>query len=385
MGQTLDHARIAYRTYGQLNAGKSNAVLVFHALTGSHNASGVMTSVPGVPNLWTPECHTGWWSEWIGPGQAIDTNRYFVICANYLGGCYGSTGPSSIDLATGRPWGSRFPRIMLQDIVDSQMALLDHLGIDRLLTVVGASLGGMMALDVASRYSDRTRGAIPIASGMRSTMLTRLLNLEQILAIEHDPNFRGGDYYDGPLPHQGMRLARMIAHKSFISLQHLEERSGATIVQQDGDLHWYRMQHQIESYMLHQGRKFVQRFDANTYLRLMDAWQAFDLCADAKRRGLRNPFETCRNHEFLIFSIDSDVCFYPEEQAKIVNELKAVGNKPRYVTIHSEKGHDSFLLECEAYRPHVEYMLSNLLAQAEGEDAMQRRIEQETAAHTWFI
>ncbi|MEO6908516.1 MAG: alpha/beta fold hydrolase, partial [Abditibacteriaceae bacterium] len=198
-GARLSHAQLAYETYGTLNENGDNAVLVFHALTGSHHAAGFTESLPAqagksAQSFWTEECRVGWWNEFIGPGKSIDTDRFFVICANYLGGCYGSTGPSSIDPETGNSYGSRFPKITVADIADSQMRLADHLGITRLHTVVGASLGGMLALSVATRYPKRVQTVIPIATCWRVPPLQRLLNFEQIFAIESDASFNRGDY-----------------------------------------------------------------------------------------------------------------------------------------------------------------------------------------------
>ena len=179
-GATLAPVTLAYETYGRLNEAKSNAVLVFHALTGSQHAAGHNAAVPGVGDLWTSECQAGWWDGFVGPGKALDTNRFHVICANYVGGCYGSTGPSSISPATGKPYGSAFPRITFSDIVDSQIRLLDHLGIGQLYATVGASIGGLLCLSLATRYPDRVRVVIPVGSGLTVTPLQRIHNFEQI-------------------------------------------------------------------------------------------------------------------------------------------------------------------------------------------------------------
>jgi len=363
-GGTLPEVTLAYQTWGELSPERDNAVLVFHALTGSQNASGFNPTVPGVEHLWTDECQQGWWSGWIGPGLAIDTNRLFVICANYLGGCYGSTGPSSINPQTGRRYGGSFPIVTVGDIVDSQVHLLEHLGIRRLLAVVGASLGGMLAIDFCVRYPTHVRGCIPIATGTRSTTLTKVMNFEQIFAIEEDEHFNRGDYYDGPPPIKGMQLARMIAHKTFVSLDFMDLRASMQTRQASDDLKGYQLNSALESYMLHQGKKFVKRFDANTYLRLLTAWQIFELQKTAPDGKLATALKPCRDIEFTIFSIDVDVCFWPEEQAELEAALKEVGAKVVYVTLHSEKGHDSFLLEPEIFRPHVEYKLNHLMTSA---------------------
>ncbi|MGC1480418.1 MAG: homoserine O-acetyltransferase, partial [Chthoniobacterales bacterium] len=346
-GEELVGVELAYETYGDLNASRDNAVLVFHAMTGNQHAAGFRDSVPGVEEHWTADCHEGWWDGFIGSGKALDTDGLFVICVNYLGGCYGSTGPASVNPATGRHYGKAFPRITLTDIAASHMAVIDSLGIDCLHAVVGASVGGMLALEVATRYPDRVRTVIPISTGLAVTPLQRILNLEQAFAIESDPNFRGGDYYDGEPPDRGLALARMIAHKTFISLRMLSERARGEVVGGGEELTNYTVTSPEESYMLHAGRKFVRRFDANSYLRILEAWQRFDLLAGSGASDLVELFERCRGQRFLTFSIDSDVSFYPEEQAEMVAVLKSAGVETVRMTVHSEKGHDSFLLEPE--------------------------------------
>lgn len=358
-GEALAPATLAYETYGTLNANRDNAVLVFHALSGSQHAAGYTPSIPGVGDRWTEEVQSGWWDDFIGPGRGLDTDAFFVICANYLGGCYGSTGPGSMEPRTGRPYGPRFPQLTMADIVDSQLALLDHLGIGTLHAAVGASLGGLLALSLATRWPERVRTVIPFATGVRTTPLQRLHNLEQICAIEADPAFRGGDYYDGVPPDRGLALARMIGHKTFVSLEAMEERARTEIVRRDDSLAWYQLRSSLESYMLHQGRKFVRRFDANTYLRILDAWNRFDLAREAVASDLVALFQRCRKQSYLIFTIDSDACYHPEEQAYLAEILKKAGVNATRITVHSDKGHDSFLLEPQLYRPFLRAALQN--------------------------
>jgi homoserine O-acetyltransferase/O-succinyltransferase len=357
-GESLPSVTLAYETYGTLSPGKDNAILLFHALSASHHAAGFNPSVPGVEALWTEECQAGWWDAFIGPGRALDTNRFFVVCANYLGGCYGSTGPSSVNPLTGAWYGGAFPRVSLADIVDSQVRLLDHLGIGRLHAVAGGSLGGMMGMSLGTRYPERVHIVIPIASGCDVTSLQRIFNFEQIYAIEQDPAYQGGNYYDGPRPVRGLCAARMISHKSFVSLNALEERARGEIISHEDDFGFYRLTHPIESYMLHQGRKFVSRFDANTYLRIINAWNTFDLAADAGAADAVEALSACANHRYMVFSIDSDVCFYPDQQQHLTQTLKAAGVPHRRITIHSEKGHDAFLLEPELLSPHLAHALN---------------------------
>lgn len=358
-GQSLPEVTIAYETYGELTPNSDNAILIFHALTGSQHAAGHCASVPGVGERWTSECQTGWWDSFIGPGKAIDTDRFFVIAANYLGGCYGSTGPSSLDPRTDAPYGSAFPEIGFCDTVDANVRLVEHLGIERLHAVIGASTGGVMCLSLATRYPDMVDIVIPIASGARLTALQTIHNLEQIVAIESDPAFAGGDYYgSSSQPDDGLALARMIGHKTFVSLGWLEQRARSEVPAHDGP-GTHRIESPLESYMWHQGRKFIGRFDANSYLLNMKAWQSFDLAAEAGVDDLIALFTLSTKHHYMVFSIDSDVCFYPEEQDDLVTYLKASHVPHRRITVHSEKGHDSFLLEPRLFAPHLRDTLSN--------------------------
>lgn len=358
-GESIGPAVIAYETYGRLNRKRNNAVLVFHALSGSQHAAGVNRAVPGVGERWTDECHVGWWDDFIGPGKGIDTDEFYVVCANYIGGCYGSTGPGSKDPRTGKPYGPRFPQLTIADIVDSQLALLDHLRIEQLHATIGASLGGLMALSLASRHPERVRTVIPFATGATITPLQRIHNFEQICAIESDPHFHGGDFYEGPPPDRGLALARMIGHKTFVSLTTLEERARVEVVRRDDTLAWYQLRSPIESYLLHQGQKFVKRFDANSYLRILDAWQRFDLVREAVAADLVSLFQRCRTQNYLVFTIDSDSCFYPDEQAHLHSALKQAGVDATRITVHSDKGHDSFLLEPHLYRPFLRSALTD--------------------------
>lgn len=355
-GEQLYPVQLAFETYGELNSTRDNAILVFHALSGSQHAAGYNTAVRGIGGRWTEECYVGWWEEFIGPGKAINTDEFFVICANYLGSCYGSTGPSSID-STGTEYGSRFPSISLSDVVDSQLKLLDKLGIRRLHAVAGGSLGGMLCLNLALRYPDRVDIVIPIASGLKTTALQRIHNFEQICAIENDLNFRGGDYYRGSKPERGLALARMIGHKTFVSLDMMEERSRGEIVQTRGPALSYKLSHSLESYMLYQGHKFVSRFDANSYLRIMEMWQGADLLNQCGADDWADAFARCRRQSFTVFSIDSDVCYYPEEQQELVSILRNAGVNNRHITVHSQKGHDSFLLEPDLFGPYIAHTL----------------------------
>lgn len=358
-GSTLPGITVAYETWGELNSDGSNAILLFHALSGSHHAAGHNPHIPGIGDLWQPELHAGWWEKMIGPGKAIDTDIFFVICPNYLGGCYGSTGPASTNPATGKPWGASFPSVSAADQVNAVARLLDSLGIETLHGLVGPSVGGLVATTFATRLPERVQTVINIAAGFKTTVLNKLILFEQILAIENDPDFNGGDYYGKKPPLYGLALARMISHKTFVHLDAIENRARRDIIQPDDVLAWYRVQDQFQSYMLHQGKKFVQRFDANTYLRIIDLWSRYNAVAEGDAETPEELFAPCAaaGQKWLVFSIDSDFCFYPEEQSELVSHLESAGVEAMHITVHSTKGHDSFLLEPELYTPHMAWAL----------------------------
>ena len=356
-GETLGPVTLAYETYGKLAPARDNAILVFHALTGSQHAAGFNAAVPGVGERWNEECQDGWWDLFVGPGRVVDTDRFFVVCANYLGGCYGSSGPASPRSDGGEWWGPDFPRVAFADVVDSQLRLLDHFGIERLYAVVGASTGGMACLSLATRYPQRVSRVVPIASGLATTPLQRVQNFEQIVAIQSDPEFRGGRYAPGAGPRRGLALARMISHKLFVSLRDMEQRSSAAIEPVAEAEGWYGVRHPLESYMLHQGLKLPPRFDANSYLRILDAWQSFDLLREGGASGFAELFARCRHQRYLQFTIDSDMCFAPEEQLRLELVLEEAGIENVRVTVHSTKGHDSFLVEPHLYGPQLKFFL----------------------------
>jgi homoserine O-acetyltransferase len=359
VGGKLPRFTLAYEMYGRLNTDASNVILLFHAMTGTQHAAGINRQVPGLDGRWTNEVHEGWWNGFIGPGAALDTRKFCVLCVNYLGGCSGSTGPASINPATGKHWGPHFPVLRMRDIVDSQMKLLDRLGVRKLHAVVGASLGGFLGQLLATRYPVRVNTVVCIGTGVETTTYQRIINFEQITAIEGDPDFKGGAYYDGARPDIGLALARRIAHKTFISLDTLRERARSEVVSHKPPYGWYEMNHPVESYMYRQGEKFVRRFDANSYLRILDAWQWFDLAGEAGARDFRELFERCGEQEWLVFSIDSDLMFQPLEQAKLVTLLKKAHVPVTWMTAHSDKGHDSFLLEPRLYSPHLHHVLGD--------------------------
>lgn len=356
-GQAFGPVTLAYETYGELNVQKNNAILVFHALSGSQHVLGFNPEVPGINDRWIEECKTGWWDDFVGPGKTVDTDKFFIICINYFGGCYGTTGPSSINPETGKEYGGDFPQFSLGDIVDSQIPLFDHLGIKKFHAAIGSSLGGMMVMNFSTRYPERVSRVIPVATGIESTTLTRAHNLEQILAIENDPNFCNGHYYDGPAPLRGLALARMISHKTFLSLQAMEARMSEKCEQEHDEFSWYKIKTPLESYILHQGRKFLRRFDANTYLYLIAAWTNYNLARDHGVKSYKEVFNKCTNQKYLVFSIDSDCCFYPDEQTFLFNKLQESEINSEYISVSSNKGHDSFLLEPELYSGPIKRLL----------------------------
>lgn len=358
-GDTLEHIDIAYQTWGTLNAEKSNAILLNHALSGTPHACGYNPTGSETNDLWKEELHQGWWNEFIGSGKVFDTDRFFIISANYLGGCYGSTGPSSINPATGKAYGSSFPSLCISDQAHAFHSLVKSFGICHLHAVVGPSVGGLISLAYATLFPETVTNVISLASGYKTTVLNRLILFEQILAIENDPHFQGGDYYEGEKPNYGLALARMISHKTFVHLDAIERRARSDVRQDPETLAWYKVKDPFQSYMLHQGKKFVKRFDANTYLRIIDMWSNFDACKIAKKANPEQLFAACKHQKYLIFSIDSDFCFYPEEQAELVKHLENNNIPVMHITVHSDKGHDSFLLEPALYSPHLSYALNS--------------------------
>jgi len=243
------------------------------------------------------------------------------------------------------------------------MQLLDHFGISTLHAVIGSSIGGLLCLSLATLYPDRVRIVVSLASALEISALQKLVIFEQALAIENDRNFRGGDYYDRDPPHRGLTLARMISHKTFVSLRTLERRARREVGTFDESLQWYRVVSPLESYMLHQGLKFVNRFDANTYLRILEVWHRFDSFKDKDATTARELFAHCKDQNWLIFSIDSDVCFYPDQQQLLAGALREADVPYMHITVHSQKGHDSFLLEPGLYTPHLQYALDGGVGQ----------------------
>lgn len=348
-GETLPDIRLAYETYGTLNAEKSNAILLFHALTGSHHAHGYNNSLPEAGDFWQPENHDGWWDRMIGPGKPLDTNKFFIICANYLGSCYGSSGPTQI-APDGEPWGSRFPMVNANDQARAQIQLLDHFGVDR-FHIVGPSLGGMLSLALASMFPERVRNIVIIGAGYEPSIEHKLTAFEQMISIELDPDYRAGRYPLTNPPLKGLALARIICHKLFVNQNGLEKRARKGICDRKGMLTWYLPARNTESYMLHQGTKFAKRFDANAYIRIINLWVGFDLPTFSGKDSIEAAFRVYAQHgiRFQLFSIDTDYCFKADDVEAFHQQLSRCGVSSGHTRIVSEKGHDSFLLEPELY------------------------------------
>jgi homoserine O-acetyltransferase/O-succinyltransferase len=333
-GRRLGPITLAYETYGTPNADKSNAVLILHALSGTAHAAGYLSDQGQYP---------GWWDLYIGPGKAFDTNKYFVICSNVLGGCNGSTGPSSVNPNTGKPFGLGFPMLTIDDMINAQKKLIDHLGVEKLLAVAGGSMGGMQALAWAITYPHFVNSVIAIATSASLSAQGIALNEVGRQAIINDPNWNNGDYYDGKGPDAGLSLARMIGHITYLSDKHMHEKFGRRLQNPVDDLQdRFTSSFEVESYLHHQGIKFVDRFDANTYLFITRAIDFFDLKNDYGT--LTNAFEGVAAN-FLVVSFKSD-WLYPNSQAKeIVQALRINGKNVIYSDIATDKGHDAFLLE----------------------------------------
>jgi homoserine O-acetyltransferase/O-succinyltransferase len=333
-GTRLDHLQIAYQTYGTLDAERSNAILICHALTGDQHVCNEHP-VTGKP---------GWWSEMVGPGKPIDTSRYFVICVNVLGGCMGTTGPASTDPQTGKPYGLGLPVITIRDMVNVQARLLDHLGIETLFAVAGGSMGGMQVLQWVASYPDRVFSALPIAAGARHSSQNIAFHEVGRQAVMADPEWRGGRYLsEATSPRKGLAVARMAAHITYLSEQALHRKFGRNLQNRDKPTFGFDADFQIESYLRHQGMTFVDRFDANSYLYLTRAMDYFDLAADYGGR-LANAFRGAKTR-FCVVSFTSDWLFPTVENKAVVRALNASGASVSFVEIETDRGHDAFLLD----------------------------------------
>ena len=334
-GAQLGPVRLAYETYGTLNEDQSNAILICHALSGSAHAAGRHSEHD--PRL-------GWWDVAVGPGKVFDTNRYFVICSNVIGGCSGSTGPASINPATGHPYGLSFPVVTIADMVEAQRQLLDALGIQQLLCVTGGSMGGMQALQWSVSYPERVHSAIILASTAQVSAQAIALNEVARQAIYSDPHWQHGDYYHSQPPHTGLALARMIGHITYLSETSMRQKFGRRLQTQSSYGYQFGTEFQVESYLKYQGDRFTERFDANCLLYMTKAIDYFDLA-----EGHANLAEALRKirARLLVLSYSSDWLFPPEQSKDLVRALLQSGVDATYIGIQSDYGHDAFLLEVD--------------------------------------
>lgn len=337
-GRVLPSYDLVYETYGELNADKSNAVLICHALSGDHHAAGYHSMDDNKP---------GWWDSAIGPGKAIDTNHFFVVALNNLGGCSGSSGPISINPASGKPWGPEFPIVAVRDWVTSQARLADVLGIQQWAAVVGGSLGGMQVLRWSIQYPERLRHAVVIASAPKLSAQNIAFNEVARQAIAKDPEFHDGNYLEhNTLPKTGLMQARMLGHLTYLSDDAMKQKFGREL--KEGKLNYsFAPEFQVESYLHYQGEKFSTRFDANTYMLMTKALDYFDPAADYD-----NDLVQCLSHarcEFLVLSFTTDWRFSPERSQEIVDALIHADKNVSYACIESDNGHDAFLLPIPRY------------------------------------
>jgi homoserine O-acetyltransferase len=334
-GALLSPVTLSYETYGRLNADRSNAILILHALSGGAHAAGYDLSG-----------RLGWWDDCIGPGKAFDTERFFVTSSNVLGGCYGSSGPGSANPATGKPYGLHFPVVTIGDMVRAQEKLLDHLGIDRLLCAAGGSMGGMQVLEWTAHHADRVRAAIPLASTTRSSPMLIAFSEVGRQAIYADPNWQGGDYYEtGRKPDAGLAVARMIGHITYLSDQSMQQKFGRRLQNREQFGYEFATEFQIESYLKYKGNSFTQRFDANSYLYVTKAMDYFDLAVpDGLAAAFAGPPARVK---YLVVSFTSDWLYPSYHSKELVSALTAVGADVTYLDIQSSWGHDAFLLEVD--------------------------------------
>jgi homoserine O-acetyltransferase/O-succinyltransferase len=347
-GRTLHSVTQAYEVIGELTPERDNAILIFHALSGDAHVAGYHSPQDPKP---------GWWDIMVGPGKPFDTNKYAVICANVIGGCRGSTGPASINPETGRPYALDFPMVTIGDMVRAQKRLIDHLGIERLLAVVGGSMGGMLALDWAARYPDGAASVLAIATSARSNAQGIAFNEVGRQAIMADPRWQEGNYYGMDLPGSGLAIARMIGHITYLSEEQMRAKFGRRLQDRDALGYDFGTEFQVESYLRYQGSRFVERFDANSYMYITKAIDYFDLTNS--HRSLVEALEHVRA-EFLVVSFSSDWLYPTAESKAIVRALHANGIPTTFLDIPNAYGHDAFLLPNASFSDAVSGFLENV-------------------------
>lgn len=352
-GARLPGFELVHETYGNLNAARSNAVLVCHALSGSHHVAGYHDAAD-------PDKTLGWWDNLVGPGKPLDTNKFFVVGVNNLGGCYGSTGPRSLNPETGKPYGADFPLVTVEDWVEAQARLADRLGIDTWAAVIGGSLGGMQALQWTLEYPERVRHGIVIASAPKLSAQNIAFNEVARQAILSDPDFHGGHYYEhGVVPRNGLRLARMVGHITYLSDDQMAEKFGRKLRHGEPRFN-YDAEFEIESYLRYQGDRFAKSFDANTYLLTTKALDYFDPAFDYDG-DLRAALARARA-DFFVASFTTDWRFAPERSREIVYALLHNGRRVSYAEIDCDAGHDSFLLDSPHYHAALGAYLEGISA-----------------------
>jgi len=350
-GTRFGPVTLAYETCGTLNPDRTNVILVLHALTGDSHMAGVYSKEDAKP---------GWWDIMIGPGKGIDTNRFFVVCSNIIGGCMGSTGPASINPDTEKPYGTDFPVLTIGDMVRAQKALMDHLGIEKILSVVGGSLGGMQVLEWCVRYPETVLSAIPLATTTKHSALSIAFNEVARQAILADPNWCKGRYYGGDRPNLGLAVARMIGHITYLSDESMRQKFGRRLQEQNDVSDGFEADFQVESYLRYQGSKFVQRFDANSFLYITKAADYFDLGGQHGEGSLVKAFAGTLA-KFLVVSFTSD-WLYPTYQSKaMVKAMKKNGIDVSFCEIEANCGHDAFLLPNERLTGMIRGFLEGVL------------------------
>jgi homoserine O-acetyltransferase/O-succinyltransferase len=354
-GATLGPVTLAYETYGTLNADRSNAILICHALSGSAHAAGCHE----------PDGKIGWWDDCIGPGKAFDTDRYFVICSNVLGSCYGSSGPTDINPATKRPYGLQFPVVTIGDMVRAQVKLIDYLGINQLFCVAGGSMGGMQVLEWAAHQPHRLKAAIPLATTARHSPMLIALSEVGRQAIYADPHWQNGAYYDKPQkPDAGLAVARMVGHITYLSDESMHLKFGRRLQSRERFGYEFQTEFQVESYLKHNGNNFTRRFDANSYLYITKAMDYFDLTEPTGT--LAGSFAHSADIKFLVVSFTSDWLYPTYHSKEIVAALTAVGADVTFLDIASTWGHDAFLLEVDTMTSLLQSFLDRLWVESGG-------------------
>ncbi|UCH49643.1 MAG: homoserine O-acetyltransferase [Betaproteobacteria bacterium] len=349
-GASIDSYQLAYETYGELNAERDNAILVCHALNASHHVAGIYAEQPQ---------NIGWWDNLIGPGKPVDTDRFFVLGVNNLGGCHGSTGPSSVDPRTGKPWGGDFPVVTVEDWVEVQARLASRLGIDQFAAVMGGSLGGMQALQWTIDQPDRVRNALVIAAAPKLSAQNIAFNEVARTAITSDPEFHGGHYYEhGVVPRRGLRIARMIGHITYLSDDAMDAKFGRAL-REDVLKFNFDIDFQIESYLRYQGDKFADTFDANTYLRITKVLDYFDPAASYG--GDLTAAMKKASADYLVVSFTSDWRFSPERSHELVKAMVENRLNVSYAEIEAPHGHDAFLMDDAIYHNLIRAYLERVL------------------------